>query len=246
MNQNTDGLVIKENTTGENDRVITLLTRDFGVIRAFVRGAKSIRSRSVSATQLLGYSKLSIYRNRDAYIVDDAQPIEIFFGLRGDIERLSLAQYFCELTGELAPQETEAGDYLSLILNALHLLTAAKRPQPFLKAVVELRMMSLSGYMPDLVACSECGAFGGDYMVFNRDTGSLLCPKCGVSAPGERLGIGVVTAMRHICYAEQKKLFAFTLSDEGLNTLAAVTEGYLLTHLQRKFKTLDFYKQLRS
>ena len=244
MNLNTDGLVIKENTTGESDRVITLLTRDYGIVRAFVRGAKSVRSRSVSATQLLGYSKLSVYRSRDAYIVDDAQPIEIFFGLRGDIERLSLAQYFCELAGELAPQETEAGDYLTLILNALHLLTTAKRPQPFLKAVVELRMMCLSGYMPDLVACASCGAFGGDYMVFDRETGGLLCPDCGSSESGERLSIGVVSAMRHICYAEPKKLFSFTLSDEGLNTLAAVTEAYLLTHLQRRFKTLDFYKSL--
>lgn len=131
MNMNTDGLVIKENTTGENDRVITLLTRDYGIIRAFVRGAKSIKSRSVSATQLLGYSKLSLYKGKDAYIVDDAQPREIFFGLRGDIERLALAQYLCELAAELAPREAEAAEYLSLMLNSLHLLTEGKRPQPF-------------------------------------------------------------------------------------------------------------------
>jgi len=243
MNMNTDGLVIKENTTGENDRVITLLTRDFGIIRAFVRGAKSIKSRSVSATQMLGYSKLSVYKGKDAYIVDDAQPQEIFFGLRSDIERLALAQYLCELAAELAPREAEAADFLSLMLNALHLLTTGKRPQPFLKAVAELRMMCLSGYMPDLVACSECGSFGGEFMFFNSDKGSLLCQSCARQEKGSRLGMGVITAMRHICYSEPKKIFSFTLSDESQKVLAEVCEAYLLTHIGKKFKTLDFYKQ---
>jgi DNA repair protein RecO (recombination protein O) len=246
MNMNTDGLVIKENTTGENDRVITLLTRDYGIIRAFVRGAKSIKSRSVSATQLLGYSKLSLYKGKDAYIVDDAQPREIFFGLRGDIERLALAQYLCELAAELAPREAEAAEYLSLMLNSLHLLTESKRPQPFLKAVAELRMMCLSGYMPDLVACSGCGAFGGDYMYFNIEDGSLICSGCAGREKGRPLGMGVITAMRHICYSEPKKIFSFTLSDESQKVLADICEAYLLMHIQKKFKTLDFYKQLRS
>jgi DNA repair protein RecO (recombination protein O) len=244
MNLNTDGLVIKESTTGEKDRVVTLLTRDLGVIRAFVRGAKIAKSRSVSATQLLGYSKLSIYRGRDAYIVDDARPEEIFFGLRGNIERLSLAQYFCELAGEIAPRESEAGEYLSLILNAIHLLEAAKRPQPLIKAVTELRLMCLSGYMPDIAACSECGGSGDGYMYFNKETGRLFCASCVTGNHGTPTGIGVVSAMRHICRSEPKKIFNFNLSEKGLEELAAVTEEYLLTHLQRKFKTLDFYSQL--
>lgn len=107
-------------------------------------------------------------------------------------------------------------------------------------------MMCLSGYMPDLVACSGCGAFGGDYMYFNIEDGSLICSGCAGREKGRPLGMGVITAMRHICYSEPKKIFSFTLSDESQKVLADICEAYLLMHIQKKFKTLDFYKQLRS
>ena len=67
MKLSTDGLIIREQQTGEDDRLVTLLTRDFGVLRAFVRGAKRIKSKSQSATQLFAYGNFSIYRGKDAY-----------------------------------------------------------------------------------------------------------------------------------------------------------------------------------
>ena len=45
------------------------------------------------------YSRLTLYRGRESYIVDDAKAIDVFFGLSEDIEKLSLANYFCELAG---------------------------------------------------------------------------------------------------------------------------------------------------
>ncbi|MCL2507714.1 MAG: DNA repair protein RecO [Oscillospiraceae bacterium] len=238
----TDGLVIKVSGTGESDRIVTLLTKEYGVLRAFVRGAKKVKSRSLSATQLFSYSSFSIYRGRDAYIVDDARPIEVFFSLRDDIERLALAQYFCELAAELAPQESEADAYLRVMLNSLHFLAGGKRPQTFLKAVTELRMLCFAGYMPDLVACAGCAVYADDGMRFDIEGGRLFCPRC--RGAGERVTPGVLTAMRHICYSEDGRVYSFTLPDEGLHALAGVVERYLTAHIQKRFRTLDFYKAL--
>jgi DNA repair protein RecO (recombination protein O) len=242
MQINTDGLVIRENSVGENDRIITVLTKDYGVIRAFANGAKKIKSRSQSATQLLSYAHFSIYHSRDNYIINETQSIEIFFKLREDIERLSLAQYFCELAGELTPETHESQDYLKLMLNSLHFLANDTRPQLLLKALMELRMLCLSGYMPDLTACDTCGKFEDTVMYFDKDNGRLFCSDC--ENQGVPAGLGVITAMRHICYSDPVKLYAFTLSDEGLKLLSQITESYLATHVQRKFKTLDFYLTL--
>lgn len=244
MQINTDGLVIRESSVGENDRIITVLTKDFGILRAFANGAKRMKSRSQCATQLLSYSRFSIYQGRNSCTVNEAQSIEIFFKLREDIERLSLAQYFCELAGELTPETDEAHDYLKLMLNSLHFLANETRPQLLLKALMELRMLCLSGYMPDLAACENCGKFEDTVMYFDKDNGRLLCSEC--KAGGISAGMGVITAMRHICYSDPVKLYAFTLSDEGLRQLSQITESYLLAHVQRRFKTLDFYKSLTS
>ena len=54
MKVTTDALIVRENNNiGESDRFVTALTRECGVVRASVRGARNLKSRSSPATQLL-------------------------------------------------------------------------------------------------------------------------------------------------------------------------------------------------
>ncbi len=246
MQINTDGLVITEKTVRESDRLVTLITRDEGVIRAFSPLAKTLKNTKNSATQLLCYSRFSIYKGRDKYIINDAQPLQVFFGLRGNIETLSLAQYFCELISVLAPEEAAAGDFLRLILNALHFLETGKRPPLVLKAAVEMRMLSMAGYMPDLVCCQNCAVYEADEMVFLPKRGVIYCGDCYEPAAefAFRIKKGVMTALRHTVYADFDKLFSFRLQPQGQKQLAQITEEYMLQTLERRFMTLDFYHQV--
>ncbi|MGI6248794.1 MAG: DNA repair protein RecO [Acutalibacteraceae bacterium] len=242
MYLNTDGLVIREYRVGENDRVITVLTGDYGIVRAFANGSKRIKSRTGSATQLLSYSRFVFYAGKEIYSVNEAQSIEIFFDLREDIERLTLAQYFCELSEELAPEMEDSRSFLKLILNALHFLAKGTRPPLLLKGVVELRLMTLAGYMPNLTACEKCGKFESDTMYFDTRNGQLSCSDC--TPQGSPVSAGVLKAMRHICYSDDVKLFAFTLSEESETLLSAITERYVAAHISKRFKTLEFFKDL--
>ncbi len=244
MRMNTDGLIIKEHNTGGDDRLVTVLTRDYGVLRAFVRGAHRLKNRNHSGSQQFCYADLSIYRGKDAYVIDEIQPKEIFFALRGDIEKLALAQYFCELQYELAPQESDAAPYLRLTLNCLHLLANSKRPPAQIKAIAELRTLSLAGYLPDLTACRVCGKTEDARMGFCVYDGHLYCGDCAQDIPCEETPPDVLAAMRYICYAQDDKLFAFTLGEAHLAQLGEVCEKYLLAQTDRTYKTLEFYKSL--
>jgi len=55
---------------------------------------------------------------------------------------------------------------------------------------------------------------------------------------------GLLEAMRYICFCDPKKLFGFQLGPDTMSQLAALTEAYLTTQLERGFSTLDFYKSL--
>ena len=77
----TKALVIKENNVGEQDRLVTLLTEKAGVIRAFARGARSVKSKSLSATRLFCYSSMTVWASADKYVIREAEPIEVFFEL---------------------------------------------------------------------------------------------------------------------------------------------------------------------
>lgn len=247
MRLSTDGLIVKESNVGEYDRLVVALTRHRGLITAFAPGARRLKNRNASSTGLLCYSNLTFFRGKDTYKVDEASAIEVFFPLRSDIVKLSLAQYFCELCLCLAPEGAPAEDFLRLILNSLHFLAKDGRPPLLLKSVMELRMLTLSGYMPDLLACGGCGAFEGETMYLDAVGGGLFCENCRGPAAGTALlplTKSVLAGLRHICYADFDKLFSFSLPAEGLRALNAVTERYLLVQTDRRFKTLDFYHSL--
>lgn len=244
MRLNTDGLIIREQHIGENDRLITILTREKGVVRAFASGARGIKSKLASATQLLCYANLSLFRSKDTYRVNEAQALEVFFKLRGDIEKLSLAQYFCELAGCLAPEEDTAEDYLRLMLNALQFVSDGAYPTGQVKSIVELRMLTLAGYMPDLTACAECGQYEARDMFLDCASGRLFCGKHCPPGRYTLLSAGVLAAMRHIVYADFSRLFFFTLPEQGVKELCGVCEQYLRVQLERSLPTLEFYHSL--
>lgn len=243
MKINTDGLILKRGVVGESDRLVTLLTRDLGVIRAFVHGGSKVKGKTASATDMLCYSSFTVTQSKDTYSISEVTPIEVFFDLRGDIERLSLAQYFCEVAGALVVEGEPAEEPLRLTLNALYLLMKGLRPAAQIKAVYELRMMTLSGFMPDLTACDACGKDPEGAAFFFCREGVVRCESCGGEG-GILVSAGVLGAMRHIVSAPLERLFSFEMPPESLAALAAVCERYLLTQVDRRFTALAFYHSL--
>ncbi len=247
MTLKTDGIVIREQTTGESDRLVTLLTKEKGIIKAFVNGGRNPKNKNVSATGLLCYSDFSIEKTKkDVYIIKEATAKEVFFSLRENIINLSLAQYFAELTYELASREENSEDFLSLLLNAVYLVTLQKKNLALIKSATELRMLCLSGYMPNLVACKNCGSYESEKMYFDLYTGELYCEDCQKSDSLQCLSLSVVSALRFICFSEQKKIYSFSLPKDDLETLSWITEKYLKNITNRKYKTLDFYKMMTN
>lgn len=224
--------------------MITVITADKGRVRAFATGARNIKSSKVSATALFCYSDITLYCGRDTYRINDASPIEVFFPLRGDIFKMSLAEYFCELANLLAPAEEPAEDFLSLLLNAFHLLCRGDRDRRIIKAAVELRMMCLSGFMPNLISCVGCKkeVKSGETLYFLPSEGGIGCGDC--YGGGILLTPGTLAAMRHIVYSEPKKIFSYKLSEENLELLNSITEKYIIAQTDRHFKTLDFLRSL--
>ncbi len=247
MKFSTTGLIVRKQNIGEQDRLVTVLTKSHGIVRAFVRRAENIKSPKCASTGLLCYSKLLISENKSGtYSIEEAGSIEQFVGLRNNIENMSLAQYFCELSIVLCPKEAPSDEFLRLILNALYLLSSQKKNPLLVKACVEMRLMGLCGYMPDLVMCSDCGTYQDEEMLFVPKTGKLFCKKCGDKngVIGIRMPLSVVTALRHTIYADFDKLFSFELKEELLPLLNTASENYVQYMTDRDYQTLQFYKTI--
>lgn len=241
----TKGLILRESQYKDNDKILTILTEELGLITAKARGVKRKNSNLRSGCQLLCYSELTLFEKNGYYTINEAEPVAMFIGLRTDIELLSLGAYFAQLLENLSAQDQVNPELLSLGLNSLYALEKLKKPQGLVKAVFELRLLSLSGYFPNLEGCAVCGTEDARQFYFKE--GVLLCDTCRKTYGGgesRRVSEGVLRAMVHILHCSKQKLFSFSLPEEGLRELGEITEGFLLAQLEGHFPSLQFYKRL--
>ena len=237
-----DGIVIKTSPTGESDLVVWILTRTRGIIRAFAKGARGTKNRLHGAASLFAYCSFSITEKNNVFHVNEAEIKEIFFDLRGSLEKLTVAQYLCEVMLKTVPDDNGDEIFLRIILNSLYFLCKSEKPWQQIKAVFELRMASETGYMPSLVACDDCGEYLSDIMYFDVGEGKLYCTECGKYKNLPDIPAAVVAAMRHIVFSPFEKMFAFELTAELYPVLCRMTERYLSSCTRQTFRTLEYLK----
>ena len=244
MHISEEGIVLRDFHRDE-DRIITILTRKQGLLTAFANKANRPRSALASSTELLCHSNFELFQNRERCVVDNADALHSFFGLRARVEDLSLACWLAQLMHELAPQGESADEYVNLLLTALYLLERQTRPRSLIKSAYELRLLTMAGFMPDLVACAECGDAPAGGMLFSLE-GNLFCNNCHPHHLENLYPVsdGVLAAMRHAIYAEPRRAFSFSLSDDGLATLERTSEAFALFQLEKTFPALEFYRSV--
>lgn len=244
MFQKVKGLVLRQSDYRDNDRILTVLTAEAGLMTVKARGVKGSKSLLRVACDLLTYSEFTVYQRQGYHTVTEAQPIAMFPELRSDVELLALGSYFAQMAEVLAQEDSPDPELLRLILHALQALCEG-RSQRLVKAACELRLAALSGYTPEADACPVCGSETPDR--FHVGRGAVECAACAPPDGGVQLPVspGTLSAMRHILSCDVSRVFRFTLGEASEKELADVAETYLLTRLERGFFTLDFYKSLQ-
>ena len=238
----TCGLVLRETVTRDADKILTVLTPDRGRLSVIARGARRKGSRVAAACQLLAYSEMTLYEKGRWTMLDAADTIELFDGLRQDLTALSLAAYFAELTEAVSDG---SGDVLPLLLNALYALSALKKPPQLVKPAFQFRLMALAGYEPMADGCALCGAPQPENPMLDVVHGVVHCGKCrekgGLSLPLTASGLA---ALRYVLYGDPRRLYSFSLPPEGLRALNHAADAYVTAQLERSFRTLDYYKSI--
>ena len=252
MQIRTDGVVIKESDVGENDKYITILTSDLGTVEAYVKGAKRKGSKLYNSTKLFCYSTFILFQNKNKYYVNETDVNNLFYDLRLDIERLTVASYFCQIIYEIKPESDTSSVSMKLLLNSLHLLANTQKNAKLIKSVFEMRILTINGFTPDILACNGCGEYENNIRFYIGD-GTILCDSCAnksddpkLSCGYARLTRGVLAALRHIVYCVPEKVFSFTLDDENIKLLSEVCESYLICQTERNYKSLEFLKSIED
>ena len=245
----TQGLVLREVNYKESDKILTVLTAEGGKRTVKAKGCRKKNSPLAAAAQLLVYSDMTLFAYKDRITLNEAESIRQFWHLKFDVELLALGSYFAEVMEVISVEGRPDPAAMSLILNSLHALDKLNKPQALVKAVYEMKLMCLEGYEPLADACAVCGRADPEGPMLSLAAGVLHCAACkkevgdGLSLPLTEVAL---SALRHIVYGDPKRLFSFALDAKGLDCLARACEGFLRTQMDRGFRTLDFYQQLKA
>ena len=244
-------IVLKEVNYKETDKLLTVLTDRLGLITLRCRGVRTLKSRRFASCQTFVYSDMVLSEKKGQYSLEEAEPIESFFALRGRFEAIAIANYFADVISSVTVEGEDEGAILSLFLNSLYLL-CEKPDEPFakIKAVFELRLSVLLGFAPTVSSCGECGKTEA-LCWFNIAGGVTLCDACALNeVPDvlERVLIPIDAAtlslIRYVVEADGRRIFAFRCDERLLSVFGAFSEKYLIYHLGRSFDTLTFLQSV--
>lgn len=178
MHARTRALVVKRSRVSSDDVLVKLYTREYGLLKFYVNGARNPKSKLAAFTQLFSEGNFDVYLKPSLSSINSVELLDAHKPLVDDYDKFLYASFFLELVDVLSPvAEADAKfyDFLSAALKAFERETAPnyKKFQCFFM----LKLLKRLGYSPVLASCSSCSA-GGTYRYFNSKAGGVLCPKC--------------------------------------------------------------------
>ena len=208
----TKGIILLESNMGDFDKMVSILTPDIGKIGCAAKGARKPKSPLMAGTQFLSFSDLVVYSSVNSYNLNSCEPIEVFYNIRKDLDKLIYASFISRL---------------QLLLNTLYIISETDVDKDFILSVFELRLMVLLGYSPRLGKCVSCGS-PENICYFSIAHSGFLCNNCGRA--------DTFDALKYICTAPAKKIYSFNVSDESKKELQIISSLYLNKNLDKDYK----------
>jgi DNA repair protein RecO (recombination protein O) len=181
-----EAIVLRTHKLGESDRIITLLSRRFGKVRAVAKGVRKTKSRFGARLEPAMFVDVECFEGRNLDIIKQAETLEPW----GDVIARSYdvwtaASAALETCDRLTEERQPAVQHYLLLGGALRSLAGGEHDPGLVLDAYLLRALAISGWAPSFHDCARCGATG-PHRAFHIVSGGVVCPVCrppGSAAP---------------------------------------------------------------
>jgi len=232
-----EAVVLRTHKLGEADRIITLLTRHHGRVRAVAKGVRRTTSKFGSRLEPFTYVDLQLAEGRTFDIVTQAETRFPFSsGLGNDYERYTAGTAMLETADRLVPEEKQASvqQFLLLVGGLRAMVEGTRRPGQVLDSYL-LRSLAVAGYAPSFDLCAHCGR-EGPHRWFNPSMGGLLCTTCRV--PGSMAPAPETVAVLGALLAGDWQTVE-AADPRHLGEASGLVAAFLTWHLERSLRSLE-------
>jgi len=234
-----DGVVLRTQKLGEADRIVTLLTRQNGRVRAVAKGVRRTKSRFGARLEPFTHVDVMIHPGRSLDVITQAEVIRPYGApLVGDYPRYTAGTAMLETAERFTPMEKEpALRQFLLLIGGLRTLSGtgddAREPRLVLDAYL-LRSLAVAGYAPALEECARCGA-KDQLVAFAVAAGGMVCHSCrppGAASPSAQ----TVALMRALLRGD----WDIAMRSERRHRVecSGLVAAYLQWHLEHSIRSL--------
>jgi DNA repair protein RecO (recombination protein O) len=231
------GVVLRTHKLGEADRIITLLTRERGLVRAVAKGVRKTSSRFGGRLEPFMHVDLQLAEGRSLDIITQVETLNPFArDLGNNYPAYTAGTAMLETAERLVSEDGEPEvQQVQLLVGALKALVGGRATPSLILDSYQLRALSVAGFAPSFDACARCGE-EGPHRSFHASSGGMLCPTCRV--PGSAAPAATTVALLAALLIGDWE--TVDLSDERSRREASgVVTAYVAWHLERGLRSLS-------
>ena len=235
------GIVIAENNMGDYDKMLTILTPNYGKISCVAKGARRPQSALLAGTQLFCFGEYLMYKGPNTYHINSCETIEIFYNLRTDLDKLKYAIHINKIIQDITEENENCYKILQLYLNTLYKISETDDDKDFILSVFKLRLLCILGFTPRILKCTSCKQ-EEDLTKFSIKDNGFKCESCGRQDKSSiDMSESTKNAILYTVSSPAKKLFSFSLKDESLKEFELITKIYFDEKLEKQYKMEDIF-----
>ncbi|QHW30426.1 DNA repair protein RecO [Paenibacillus rhizovicinus] len=243
MQVRVEGIVIRSMDYGEGNKIVTLLTNTHGKAGVIIRGAKKIKSRHGSLSQLFTHGEYLFFRNSGLGTLTHGEIIESHHILREQLDLTAYSSYAAELV-DRALQEEDASAFIYEQLKAC--LNAFAEGKDLLVTIqlFEMKILQAAGYGPEFGECVSCGNTVGA-MALSAHAGGVLCSRCTYKdAQAFPLSESALKLLRLYQRMDLRRLGNIQVKDETKQQLKGAMRLLMDAHIGIPLKSRSFLDQM--
>lgn len=239
-------MVLKDQTIGEFDKRISILTLEKGRISAFLKGAKRAKGSPLSSIGPFSFGKFATFEGRSSYTVKTVEISERFEKIQGDLTNIAYGAYFLEVAEYYSRENADENERLKLLYQSLRALESKKFDPEFVRLVYELKNIAIMGEYPNIFNCKECNG-NEELTFFSFDQRIAYCKKHGEGIKGlYKMSSALSYSLWFIFTTPVEKLYSFRLSEKASKELRSFADKYKKRYINHPFKTYEMISVLTS
>ena len=213
----------------------------YGKISCVAKGARRPKSALLAGTQIFCFGEYLAYKGSETYHINSVEPIEIFYNLRIDLDKLRYAVHINKIIQDVTRENQNCYYILQLLLNTLYTISETNKNLDMILAIFKLRLLCILGYTPQITKCVNCGE-KQELSNFSIKNNGLECNICGKQDTScIKISESTLNAIRYTITSPAKKLYSFNLKNDGLEEFKLITKLYFNEKLEKEYKLEDLF-----